>query len=135
MRKVVPLLAALVFAVLAVPGRAQRAPAAASKASNAGATTTGLNRAGQAQTANPTGMASKGLATATKHAAPQAGGQGLGASQKTGLNRAAQAQAANPTGMGSTGLATATKNAAPQAGGQGLGASHATISKSHSRKR
>jgi hypothetical protein len=72
----------LVLAVFVAPAMAQRGqgarPAAPSQ-SNAGASTTGLNRAQQVQATNPSGKASQGLTTATANAAPQAGGQGQGA--------------------------------------------------------
>ncbi len=69
------LLVVLAFA-LALPAWAQgKRPSA----SNQGAATTGLNRASQVQSNNPSGAAAKGLTTAEKNAAPQAGGQGQGA--------------------------------------------------------
>ncbi len=72
------LLAVLAFA-LTLPAWAQRGQRTPPAASNQGATTTGLNQASQVQSNNPTGADAKGLTTAEKNAALQAGGQGQGA--------------------------------------------------------
>ena len=78
MKRVV--LATAILAAFAMPIWAQRGSRGTPPAaSNRGGQTTGLSRAGQVQSNNPTGKAAKGLATAAQNAAPQAGGQGQGA--------------------------------------------------------
>ncbi len=71
-------LATAVLVAFTMPAWAQRGRSAPAM-SNRGAQMTGLGRAAQVQSNNPTGKAATGLATATQNAAPQAGGQGMGA--------------------------------------------------------
>jgi hypothetical protein len=78
MKKIV--LATAILVAVTMPAWAQRSGRGPSPAaSNKGGQVTGLSRAEQVQSNNPTGKAATGLATAEQKAAPEAGGQGQGA--------------------------------------------------------